>query len=81
MSGKLHTKEYRWFLDQMISLRKEQGITQTVLAERLGTRQSWVSKYERGERRIDPLELVLIAKAIEVEPETILELAKAAVKS
>lgn len=38
-------------------LRREAGFTQVQLAERLGVSQSYVSKYEAGERRLDLLEL------------------------
>ena len=38
-------------------IRKEAGLTQTHLGQRLGQSQSFVSKYESGERRIDVLEL------------------------
>ncbi len=34
------------------------------LAERLEQRQAWVSSYERGERRLDVLELRQVVKAI-----------------
>lgn len=36
------------------------------LAERLGTDQSYVSKYERGERRLDVVELRTICLALEI---------------
>jgi transcriptional regulator with XRE-family HTH domain len=38
-------------------LRKEAGLTQVGLAERLGKPQSYVSKVERGERIIDLVEI------------------------
>lgn len=40
------------------------GLTQVELARRLGAPQSFVSKYESGERRIDVLELRRIALAL-----------------
>jgi len=39
------------------SLRKESGLTQVELAQKLECPQSYVSKYESGERRLDILEL------------------------
>jgi len=39
------------------TLRRESRLTQMQLAEKLGRPQSYVSKYESGERRLDILEL------------------------
>lgn len=47
-------------------LREERGISQVEMARRLGTFQEWVSRYERGERRLDIIELVDILHALEV---------------
>ncbi len=47
------------------SLRKEAGVSQTELATRLGVPQSFVSKVESGERRIDIVELRRICVALE----------------
>lgn len=45
-------------------LRAEAGLTQEQLAERLGRPQSFVAKYELGERRLDVLELHEVCRAI-----------------
>jgi transcriptional regulator with XRE-family HTH domain len=47
-------EQLQWLLRQM---RTEAGLTQTEIAQRLGQPQSFVSKYESGERRLDVLEL------------------------
>lgn len=57
MSKSIHTAEYRVFLDLLRQVRLEAGLTQVELAERLGVTQVFVSKSERGDRRIDVLEL------------------------
>ncbi len=46
------------------SIRREAGLRQSDLAERLRRPQSYVSKYESGERRLDLIELVEICQAI-----------------
>jgi transcriptional regulator with XRE-family HTH domain len=57
----------------MIAARKKAGLTQHDLAERLGKPQSFVAKYESGERRIDVVEFVAITQAIGVDPVRILK--------
>ena len=55
----------RGALGQLLkSMREEQGLLQREIAERLGTPQSFVSKYESGERRIDLPELRSICKVL-----------------
>ena len=55
------------------SIREEQGLLQREVAERLGTPQSFVSKYESGERRIDLPELKRIAGVLETPFEHLLD--------
>jgi transcriptional regulator with XRE-family HTH domain len=46
--------------------RVEAGLTQNELASRLARTQSYISKYECGERRLDVSELIKISKAMGV---------------
>lgn len=48
-------------------VRVEAGLTQSELASRLGTDQTFISKYESGERRLDILELREVCQAIGIE--------------
>jgi transcriptional regulator with XRE-family HTH domain len=64
----IFTAEYRIFLRQLIAARKDSGLTQTAVAEKLRKHQSFVSKYERGERRLDFVEFLKIAGALKIEP-------------
>jgi transcriptional regulator with XRE-family HTH domain len=50
----------------LTGLRNDLGLRQVDLAEKLGRPQSFVSKYESGERRLDVLELNEICKALHV---------------
>ena len=52
---------FRSFLKK---LRKESGLSQQELADRLKRPQSFVSKYERGERKLDFIETVEICEAL-----------------
>ena len=59
---------YQALLAALIQARKDAGLTQVELAERIGQRQTFASKYEVGERRLDVAEYVFIAKAIGSDP-------------
>ena len=55
--GQQHATEYRQLVALLKRARLDAGITQVQLAESLHRPQSFVSKIERGERLIDPVEL------------------------
>jgi transcriptional regulator with XRE-family HTH domain len=59
-----HDARYRKLIAALKIARKKAGITQIELAERLGTRQQFVSKVESCERRLDVVELVDIGHAL-----------------
>jgi transcriptional regulator with XRE-family HTH domain len=59
---------YHRLASQLRESRNAAGITQQTLAERLGKPQSFVSKIESGERRIDLVELVNVCSALEMDP-------------
>lgn len=59
--------------EALIDARKAAGLTQAGMAERLQCHQSLVARIESGERRIDVVELVVLARAIGVSPAVILE--------
>jgi transcriptional regulator with XRE-family HTH domain len=52
----------------LAAARRRANVTQQELAGRLGKPQSFVSEYERGQRRIDVVELLVIARALDVDP-------------
>ena len=62
------TGEYEIFLQQLIEARKAARLTQQDMANRLHRPQSFVSKYERGERRLDVVEFVTICRALNIDP-------------
>jgi len=62
----IHSKDYARCLELFRRVRERQGMTQEQLAEKLGVTQSFVSKCERGERRIDVLELRSFCRAMGV---------------
>ncbi|GAA0709854.1 hypothetical protein GCM10009105_10640 [Dokdonella soli] len=56
----------------MVLARKEADITQHELARRLKKPQSFVSKYERCERRLDVPEYIRIVRALGLDPAKLL---------
>jgi transcriptional regulator with XRE-family HTH domain len=63
----------------LAAARRRADVTQQELAARLGKPQSFVSEYERGQRRVDVVELLLISRVVGVDPlELFAEIAKAA---
>lgn len=66
MPSSLHSHNYQIFRSLLIAAREEAALTQVTVAEKLGKPQSFVSKYERGERRLDFTEFVEIAELMEI---------------
>jgi len=62
MSKSIHSNEYKAVIQKLREAREEAGLTQAEAAEKLGKPQSYISKIERGERRIDIIELSKIAQ-------------------
>jgi transcriptional regulator with XRE-family HTH domain len=57
-------REYKHVGAALAAARDRAGLTQTQLARLLRKPQSFVSNYERGQRRIDVLELLRIVEAL-----------------
>lgn len=72
MPNPLHDPRYAVLRALLVGERERNGLTQVEIAARLGKPQSYVSKYERGERRIDIVEYVDVARAIGIDPVTTL---------
>ena len=62
LSSSDYQAAYSQFLNKLRQARLEAGLTQVQVAERLGKPQSFVSKAESGERRIDFVELQMLAR-------------------
>jgi len=55
-------------MELLIAARDKAGLTQTQLAQRLSKPQSFVSKYETGERLLDVIEFIWIARELDFDP-------------
>jgi len=64
-------------IDLLVQARKDAGITQAELGKRIGQRQTFVSKFELGERRLDVAEFVTVSRAIGADPHAIMQTAEA----
>ena len=63
-------------IELLVQARKDAGITQAELGKRIGQRQTFVSKFEVGERRLDVAEFVVVARAIGTDPHEIMRSAE-----
>ena len=63
----IHDPRYQDLIKKLITLRESKNMTQVELARRLEKPQSYVSKVEILERRLDVIELIDWLKLLEVE--------------
>jgi transcriptional regulator with XRE-family HTH domain len=73
MSRSATSEAYQIFIRELIAHRKAAGVTQVELAARLDKPQSYVSKIERRERRIDVIEFCVLAEALGFQPSVLLQ--------
>ncbi|MEJ7592041.1 MAG: helix-turn-helix transcriptional regulator [Planctomycetaceae bacterium] len=64
MEKSIYTDEYSVVIQLLKELRKSAGVTQVQIAEKLGQSQSLFSKYERGELRLDVIQLRTVAQTL-----------------
>ena len=68
MTKSIFTPAYRLFLEDLIAVRRARRITQVQLARALKKPQSYISKYESGERRLDLIEVLMVLRALQTDP-------------
>jgi transcriptional regulator with XRE-family HTH domain len=68
MEKSLKSAEYDRLVAMLAAVRKKSDIRQQALAKKLGKPQSFVAKYEAGERRIDLIEFIAIMRALNADP-------------
>jgi transcriptional regulator with XRE-family HTH domain len=67
------TPEYAKLGKWLASTREALGMTQVQLAKRVGRTQSFIAKTETGQRRLDVIEFVALAKALGTSPERLFQ--------
>ncbi|MBF9028708.1 helix-turn-helix domain-containing protein [Rhodobacterales bacterium FZCC0188] len=78
MAKTIRSSGHEALRDALIAARKNAALTQAELAERLRCHQSFVARVESGERRIDVIELIVLARALEVDARELLSSAEGA---
>ncbi|MBI5970229.1 MAG: helix-turn-helix transcriptional regulator [Deltaproteobacteria bacterium] len=73
MSKSIFSDSYNLLRTRLIKTREKKGLTQVDVATKLGKLQSYVSKYERGERRLDVVEFLEVTRVLGIEPYKILK--------
>lgn len=68
MEKSLKSAEYARLIGLLVATRHKAGIRQQALAKKLRKPQSFVAKYEGGERRLDVVEFIAIAEALGADP-------------
>lgn len=64
MSKSIYSKEYKNIIERLKTARLDVGMKQEDVASKLKKPQSYISKIERGERRVDAAELKELAKIL-----------------
>ena len=72
-SKTLRSREHRALCAVLVATRREAGLTQAQLAERLKKPASYIAKIEIGERRLDVVEFVALAKALKLDPRKVFD--------
>jgi len=68
LAKSVFTQKYERFKELLVEARREKNLTQAQLAGKLKKPQSFVSKYELGERRLDLIEFLEVARSLGINP-------------
>mgnify|MGYP001214840175 CR=1 FL=1 len=70
----IYSEQNKLLLEWLSLKRLLAGVTQQQLSEKLNRPQSFVSKYENGERRLDFIETIEICNALNSDPHELVDL-------
>lgn len=77
MKKSIYTKRHERLCEVLKAARLKADLTQVVLAKRLGAYETYVTKYENGDRMLDVIEFIDVAEALGVDPTELLRKVKA----
>jgi transcriptional regulator with XRE-family HTH domain len=72
MEKSLKSPAYGRLIQLLVAARHNAGMSQQTVAKLLNQHQSFVAKYEGGERRLDVIEFMAIARALDADPISLL---------
>ena len=64
MPKTIYSEPYKLLVKRLADARRAAGLTQQYVADKLGRPQSFVAKYEQGERRLDVVELIVVCRLV-----------------
>ncbi|MFM2372867.1 MAG: hypothetical protein RIS85_2589 [Pseudomonadota bacterium] len=70
--GWVVSPDYRALIDALKAARTHAGISQRELARRVGKPPSFINKIELLERRLDVLEFIALAEAMDISPDALM---------
>ncbi len=73
MKKSIFSQEYDILRQLLVTARQQKGLTQSDVASALNKPQSFVSKYERGERRLDVIEFLKVADTLSLNPASVIK--------
>jgi len=73
LAKSVFTAKYTRICQLLVAARADQGLSQAQLARRLRRPQSFVSKHERRERRLDIVEFLEVASALSLDVHAVID--------
>jgi transcriptional regulator with XRE-family HTH domain len=64
----IRTQRHHRLVELLVAARKQAGIRQAELARRVGKTQTFVARFEAGQRRIDTIEFLALCEVIGLDP-------------
>lgn len=74
MANTIRTSGFDALIDAIKAARQARGLTQRDLAKRLGCQNATIANIETGQRRIDVIELIVLADALGEDPENLFKI-------
>ena len=73
MPKSVHSKRQLFIASAIAAARRSKGLSQASVAKALGRHQPFIANIESGERRVDIVELVDIARVIELDIQSLID--------